>query len=242
MKNKSTVYWAPVFFDEKTDWNMFYYDLESLHDYYKDDISKESKTNNFFYCPAFKNVAKNTFLIKNPIDSHYVFEDGVAKVKSKNFTDIRAEHAPSLKDNQLVRYGLQYIFFSEDPIIAKLTSPFFNQSPHMQYGSLVPGQIRIDKWFRVLNLEINLWQNSTELKIDKEEILAYISFESNEVDIQLKRFTMNDQLMKYAASCGSSSQWESFVPLAERYKRFVATRTNKMILSEIKKNLVDCDV
>jgi hypothetical protein len=42
MKNKSTVYWAPVFFDEKTDWNMFYYDLESLHEYYKDDISKES--------------------------------------------------------------------------------------------------------------------------------------------------------------------------------------------------------
>lgn len=239
MSDKVIVYWAPVFFEKERDWNMFYYDLESLYDYHRKDIGKDSKTNNFFYCPAFKNLAKNTFLIKNPIHSHFIFEDGVAKVKSKNYIEIDIQHDPSLKDNQLICYGLQYILFSESPVIAKLTSPFFNQSKYMKYGSLVPGQLRIDKWFRILNLEINLWSDSTELEIEKEEVMAYISFECGEEEIELKRFAMNDQLHKYASSCGSSTQWETFVPLAERYKRFLATRTNKLILSEIKKNLVE---
>lgn len=238
MTSKTIVYWAPVFFEKERDWNMFYYDLESLYDYHRKDIDKNSKKNNFFYCPAFRNLAKNTFLIKNPIHSHFVFEDGVAKVKSKNYMEINIEHDPSINENKLVCYGLQYIFFSETPVTVKLTSPFFNNSKYMKYGSIVPGQLEIDKWFRILNIEINLWSDSTELEIHQEEVLAYVSFEPSNIDIELKRFEMNEKLHKYAASCGSATQWESFVPLIDRYKRLLATRTDQLILKEIKKNLV----
>lgn len=239
MSQKKTVYWAPIFFDREKDWNILYYDLESLYDFHRLTISKESGKNNFFYCPAFKNLAQNTFLIKNPIHTHFLFEDGVAKVKSKNYISVEKQHDPSIKDTTLIGYGLQLIFFSEDDIIAKLTSPFFNQSPHLQNCSIVPGQLNIQKWFRNLNLEFMLWSGKTEIEFQKDEILAYINFECGESEICLKRFQMNDKLHKLMNTCGSSSTWESFVPIYERYQRFIKTRTNVLVLDEIKKNLVN---
>lgn len=238
-KSKIKVYWAPVFFDKEKDWNMFYTDLDSLYDFHRKNISKESSTNNLFYCPAFKNLAQNTFLIKNPIHSHFIFEDGTAKVKSRNYIDIDVAHDPSIQGSKLITYGLQFIFFSESPLILKLTSPFFNQTQYTRYGALVPGQLRIDSWFRTLNLEINLWSGVNELEFLKDEILAYISFESQEQEIELIRFEMNDKLHRYASSCGTATQWESFVPLYDRYKRFMQSRTNKLVANEIKKNIVN---
>jgi hypothetical protein len=236
---KTKVYWAPVFFDTDKNWNMFYYDLESLYDFHRKDISKKSGSNNFFYCPAFKNLAKNTFLIKNPIHSHFVFEDGVAKVKSKNFVKIDMQHEPTIEDNQLLCYGMSYVFFSEDPVTLKLTSPFFNKSDYVKFGNLVPGQLKIDSWFRVLNLEFNLWNNVNEFELKEDEIIGYVNFENNESDIELIRFEMNDTLYSYASACGTSTTWETFVPLVKRYNRFKKTRTNKLVIAEIKKNIVN---
>jgi hypothetical protein len=52
---------------------------------------------------------------------------------------------------------------------------------------------------------------------------------------------MTDKLRSYSRSASNSSTWESWIPLADRYKRFMATQTNKLVLNEIKKNLVDTD-
>lgn len=237
MPDKKIVYWAPTFFDKEKDWNILYYDLESLFDFYRGKINKESEKNNFLYCPAFKNLAKNTFLIKNPIHTHYVLEDAVARLKSRNHILIDKPHPPSLKNNQLIAYGLQFVFFSEHDITAKLTSPFFNESPHMRNCSLVPGQVNIQKWFRSINLEYNFWEGKNEMEFKKDEVLAYVSFDCVD-DIELQRFSMNEKLHKLLATCGASTSWESFVPLHERYQRFIASRTNVVVLNEIKKNLV----
>jgi len=239
MAKKKTVYWAPVFFDDKKDWNIFYYDLESLYDNHRQNIDKDSETNNFFYCPAFKNLARNTFLIKNPIHTHFIFEDGVAKVKSKNHVLIEKQHQPSLKGSDLICYGMQFVFFSEDDIIAKLTSPFFNQAPYMQNCSLVPGQLNIKKWFRNLNLEFNLWPGKNEIEFQQDEVLAYVNFECGDSEIVLQRFQMNEQLHKLMGTCAKATTWEAFVPIQERYQRFMKTKTNVLVLNEIKKNLVN---
>ena len=234
-KKESTIYWSPVFFDPNTDWNMMYYDLTSLYDSYRNTRNIDRKENNFFFCPAFQNVAQKTFVIKNPIQSSFDISNRKVEVKSKNFIHPEIEHQPCINNNTLLTYGLRYIFFSENDINMTITSPYFTQSKHLQYGSLVPAKLNIGSWFRVINLEFNLWGNKFE--IDKDESIAYVSFDTDS-NVKLKRFEMSPLLHKYAASCGSSSKWESFVPLSERYKRFKQTRTNKLVLKEIKENLI----
>jgi hypothetical protein len=238
MSNKKIVYWSPVFFDSDVDWNMMYYDLVSLYDYHKEDMNRDvtPKGNSFFFCPAFKNIAKNTFIALNPIHSHFIFEDGVAKVKTKNHILIDIDHSPSIINNSLIRYGLQYIFFSESDINLTVTDPYFNRTSHAAQCKLVPGRININKWFRVINLEYNLWADVNELEFEKEEPLAYFSFDSD--NVELVRFKMSNELMKLSESCSTSTTWETQVPIIERYNRFVKTRTNNLVLNEIKKNLI----
>ena len=133
---------------------------------------------------------------------------------------------------------MQFVFFSEDDIIAKLTSPFFNQAPYMQNCSLVPGQLNIKKWFRNLNLEFNLWPGKNEIEFQQDEVLAYVNFECGDSEIVLQRFQMNEQLHKLMGTCAKATTWEAFVPIQERYQRFMKTKTNVLVLNEIKKNLV----
>jgi hypothetical protein len=49
---------------------------------------------------------------------------------------------------------------------------------------------------------------------------------------------MTPKLHTYTASCGRANSWESWIPLADRYKRFKQTRTNELVLKEIKNNLI----
>jgi hypothetical protein len=233
------VYWSPVFYDETgTDWNMLYYDLPSLYDDLRASMSKTDPANNLFYCPAFGGLTKNTFLIKNPIASHYVYEGRTARVKTKNYLGTNIVHEPSIKDHMSVEYGLTYVFFTEEDVKLTLTGPYFTNSSHAKHGAVIPGQMKINSWFRELKLEYTLWPGNNELSFEKDEVLAYVNFDCEE-KVRLVRFEMNDKLKSYTKACGSASSWESFVPLADRYKRFKQTHMNKMVLNEIKKNLVD---
>ena len=137
-----------------------------------------------------------------------------------------------------VEYGLTYVFFTEEDVKLTLTGPYFTNSSHTKHGAVIPGQMKINSWFRELKLEYTLWAGNNELSFEKDEVLAYVNFDCEE-KVKLVRFEMNDKLKSYTQSCGSASSWESFVPLADRYKRFKQTHMNKMVLNEIKKNLID---
>lgn len=230
----STVYWAPYIEDDLNDWNLLYEDLESLHSItYTGLASPLDKHSNFFYCPAFTNVSKSTFVVKNPMETFISLEDSKIVLRSKNGILTEKIHDSTLKNNPLLVYGLRYIFFSEDDIDLTLTSPYFSNSPHLQHASLVPGRINIANWFRVIHLEYNLWNTSLNLK--KDEHIAYFNFSK---EVTLKRFRMNNELYKIANATSSSSKWEKFVPLVDRYKRFKKSRTDKIVLEHIKNNLV----
>ena len=242
-RGEKIVYWAPVFFDKTVNWNMLYYDPISLYEHTRKsmvtDAKQNDKRNNFFYCPAYKDVAKNTFLLLNPIETDLVFDNNIVRVKSTNFISPELEHSPSMNGNRLVTYGLKYIFFTEDDIDLTLTAPFFSANNYSQEGAIVPARLKINSWFRVLNLEINLWKDVTTLHIEKDQPIAYVNFITQDnAPVKLVRFEMNEKLHSYATGCGTSSSWESHIPLFERYVRFKKTRMNNLVLKEIKNNLV----
>jgi len=231
----SNIYWAPVFFDAERDWNIMYSDLETLYSAWQKERITNVKENNFFFCPAFQNVANKTVILKNPLESHFIVDGNNVNIHSKDYIRPDIVHKPCINGTTLLTYGMSFLFFSDEDITMSLTSPFFHPAKHQKYGSVVPGKFNIGSWFRVINLEYNLWGN--ELKLEQDEPLAYVSFET-EKKIKLHRFQMTPELQRIASTCGTSSQWEKFVPLADRYKRFKQSRTNKIVLKKIKENLV----
>ena len=67
--------------------------------------------------------------------------------------------------------------------------------------------------------------------------MIYFNFNCKN-NIELIRFDLNEDLRKIVNVCAESSNWEKFVPLAKRYKRFKQSKLNKKALSIIKKNLI----
>lgn len=239
MSNETLIYWAPAFENNQPiDWNILYTDLESLHDSLRDKKSDTRPNQNFFYCPAFTNVTKSTFTVRNPIQSHFKIQNQNEVIPtSKNHISSTIFHPPSIENCATMIYGLKWIFFSEEDVEMTLTSPYFSQSQHLQYGSVVPGRIKINSWFRAINLEFNLWPNVNEFKVEENETIAYFNFNTDK-NIKLVRFEMNQKLHQYSNAGIQSTVWESWVPLKKRYDRFKKSRMNELVLKEIKNNIL----
>jgi hypothetical protein len=264
MNNTTKVYWAPVHFNlslPPKDWNMLYYDPESLLSNLnknrkiikKNDVPPKLKVNdpfstkslmdpqssNFFSCPAFTSLSKNVFILENPISTSLIIDENkTIKYRSEDYVKSWIAHPESINNNTLFVYDLQWVFFTEDDSLnMKLTSPYFSNSQHMKYASVVPGQFDIGKWFRNVGLEYNLWNGIREFEVKKGEHLAYVEFQT-EKKVELVRFKLNLELKTYLESTSSSSGWEKKIPLKDRYERFRRTRMKDLILKQIKNNIV----
>ena len=235
--NTSKIYWAPAVYNTDTDWDILYENPTILFDNLKNKKDKNlDKANNLFLCPAVKNLTSRVGVFKCPLRTHYTIDNENIIPVSQNYLGWDIPHKPNLIDNMLFSVKLSYIFFSEEDINMTMTSPFFSDSPHLQYGSIVPGSFNISHWFRNINLEVNIW-NKKEFKIEEGEDIAYFNFNCKN-NIELIRFNMNEYLNKINNTCSTSSSWEKWIPLAKRYKRFKQSQLNKKVIKEIKKNLI----
>jgi len=239
--SKIKIYWAPYITDKKYDWSILQYDPENLFERFKNNLNKDSiksKGGNLIMCPAVKNYTNKIFIFKNTLQSYFEFNENNEIIPiSKNYIHASIVHENSLQDCRLVLYNVPLIFFSEKDINMTLTSPYFSNSPHLKYGSIVPGKFNISKWFRNINIEFNLWQNINEFKIEKDEDLFYVNFECEE-EIELIRFDLTERLIKISEVIGTSSIWEKLIPLKERYERFKKSKMHKIIIKEIEKNII----
>jgi|TARA_R110000796_G_scaffold51396_1_gene121217 hypothetical protein len=270
--NKTIVYWAPIWdlMEDVVDWNMLYSEPENLFSVMLDDRTqrapgveynlplnkpKTEHNHSMFRCPAISNITKNTFLLRNTIETHLKIDppdynkktppgitpeldDTRIKYHSKNYTNCNLIHQSNLSGSELFVYALRWIFFTEDDSLnMNLTSPWFTNSPHMKYGSIIPGQFDVGKWFRSITLEYNLWPDNNEFKILADEIAGYVSFETPN-DVELVRFQMNEPLTKYSRSTATSSSWYTNVPLLKRYKMFENSKMKRLIMKEIKKCII----
>ena len=236
---QTIIYWSPADMDLYHDWSILYKDPTILGKDLKKKMSKDlDKTSNLFFCPAVKDLTNRIAVIKSPMTCHYKIIDNEFKPFSKNFLNISFPHTSNFENNIMFQLSSSYIFFSEEDVKMTLTSPYFSNSPHLKYGSIIPGTFNISTWFRNINFEVNLWDNVKEFKILKNEDIAYVHFDTNH-EIKLVRFDFTERLLRIVKTCSTSATWEKFIPLIDRYKRFKEAKFKKIILKEIEQNIID---
>jgi hypothetical protein len=233
---KKIVYWAPWFVSQENHhWNILFIEPQKLLNKVVDEIKSidDDRLKGMIKCPAFSNLSKNTFYVENPITTEFNINDGKIKYTGENFY-----HCSLSQGKNTFMYGLSYIFFSEDDLEILMTSPYFSETNYTNYAKLVPGKFNISKWFRPINLEMLLSNNRNYFKMKENEHMAYFSFLTND-NVELKRFELNETLRKISDTCSTVSDWWKNVPLLKRYDRFLKTKTNKLVMKEIKKQLVE---
>jgi hypothetical protein len=233
-----TVYWAPNYEFGNIDWNMLYADPISVFDKQIEQKTTVDKWDSMFYCPAFKNLTKNTLEFKNPLASTFLFDEQGNVTPSKNGMTAQTVRQPNIKDRFLLEYGITPIFFSDADISVTMTSPWLETPQWASQANIVPGRYNIGKWFRAVNIEFMMGQGIKELTIEKDEPLAYFTFNTDE-HVKFVRFKMDPELRRYSVSCATSTSWEPWIPLADRYRRFQESRMRSIILKKIKENIVE---
>lgn len=233
-----TVYWAPwvVQEDNVQNWNMMFIEPEKLINKvikYLPNLNGE-RMKASLRCPAFTNLARNTYYVKNPIETELTIENGQINIISKNANVTQFGKEGS---TDTIIYGNYYIFFCEEDLEILLTSPHFSETNYTEHGLLVPGKFNISKWFRPVTLEMLLVKNQNYFKMQENETMAYFTFLTDD-KVELKRFNLNETLKKISSTCATASYWWKNVPLIKRYDRFIKTKTNRLVMSEIQKELV----
>lgn len=243
-KKEVVIYWAPLSGFLKEDWNMLYYEPENLFNSLKNNTISGNKKDSFFVCPAVSSKFKKTYILNNTLDSKFNFkEDGTVDAlhNDEAYIGMRSLRKSPLKKSNMLQYNMQWIFFAEEPLLADFLPPYFHKPKYTNYGTVMPGSFDIGSWFRAYNAEFITWESEGFFQILENEPIAYVHF-NTEKNIVLKRFIVNDKIKKYADACSNSpSTIGKNIPLVDRYSRFKKSSMNKIILNEIKKNLVDND-
>lgn len=216
--------------------------LSMFHELVKEKTTTNISDNIFFKCPAVSKLFKNTFIFKNQnrIDFEYKYEYPNMEFYLKNHMSERpfVDIDPSLSLGPQIAIPNSYLLFSEEPLMAKFTGPYFHKSGYMNYGSIYPGEFDIGKWFRQYNLQFQMWENSGKMIVEKNEPLFYVTFDT-EKKINLIEFKQTEKIIEYAKYCIESPFTKGkHKRLFERYLDFNDDKMRELVLLEIKNNLM----
>ena len=248
MKNPLVIYWSPYVSTFGGGNNMLYQEPEtlfkSLMDRKSDDV-KDRTPWSYLSCPAASNRLKRTFVFRSPITAEYEFdftdkENPIVNPISQTYYEYSVNRRSVLKDSAIISFQIKHLAFCEESVEALFHPPMMFRPGYMQYGTSIPGSFDISKWFRPHVFEVQMWDQKGIFRIEEGEPLFCLEIPVNDRDIILKRFRVSENLVSYSNNIVDSSRFIGhFSPLSKKYKWFERTSMAKLIMKEIRNNLVD---
>jgi hypothetical protein len=249
--NELTVYWAPAsYFIDEESWGTLYRDplplFSSMRKY------KTNVINSMFSCPAMKDSFNNVFAITSAIDdthilpSEYLIETNDLEsnkepevINTGGKVGLLKVRKTSLNNYSNLIYNMKWMFFSEEPVLAKFTAPYFPPTTPAKGAILASGKFDIGQWPRMISLDYHIPLDVKTFEFKENDHIFYVHIETDR-PINLKRITMSKPLYSlFSESAASSSRYGIFKPLSERYRMAKEAKIKEQVLREIKKNLIE---
>lgn len=232
MKNESIVYWAVVSKIElDSRQNLLLDPPKSLKKELMHRVNPNRPAAAYESCKSFHQVFTNMFMLTHP----YTLEWNKSIPKGTIFNH---RDDSGFLDSELVDYDLQWVFFSEDSIEMEITPAYLHQKKSDSYGYLVAGSYDISKWCRAINLSWQLWDKVEELAFNEGDAAAYLNFRTKN-KVVLKQFQPTDKMYEVMLGCQGFKKIKPNQSLESLYHRFTRTHRDKIVLKEIKNNLLD---
>jgi hypothetical protein len=247
-KNTLVVYWSPApFLPCIESWTYLYTDpvpvLKTLN------LVSPEKNRSMIECPAFIDRLKKVFCFKSNIADSFDLvpaelinlnnsEDYPLHLTTNSIVGVQKIRNSSIKNHINLQYNMSWLFFTEENVLAKMTSPYFPPATPVQNGLLSPGQYFLGNWFRGFPLDYHIPLSSTRFEIKKDDPLFYLELETDK-KIVFKRF-LNTKLLKNIADelSNSTSNYGSNKDFFNRYENSKKALIKNIILKEIKENIL----
>lgn len=239
------VYWGPCYKvgpEHIIDWNMFYTDPTELLPEIKKQRDKNSGKNSIVYCPAFNDNYKNTFVLRNVVDSSFRwnYEQNVWEIPTK----YQIHPAPEIRENYLLNRraiitSMVWLFVCEESLEMEVIAPYLHPTEASAYGVVGTGKFDIGKWFRPVFAEYMLWEGVDRLRIKEEEPFFYVRFNTDK-KVVLKRYQQTEEILKYSISNVETKYVFGKLPALDKlYSYFAKTRTRDIMLKKIKDAVIE---
>jgi hypothetical protein len=201
-------------------------------------------------CPAAREALRNVYSLHSTIDddvdlSTLDFESDRYDSSNEKYqllldskVSLHRIRRSSFLNQINVAYNLGWLFFADKPLVAKITPPYYPNVTPTPGALMAVGQYDIGQWYRPVNLDYHLPYNSTRFTVKSEQPLAFIEFKT-ESPIILHRYQLTPLLDEMAEEFTSSAaNFGAKISLQNRYKMAKKADMARLVLSEIKKNLV----
>ena len=252
MKNKNTlvVYWTPAsYISDVESWATLYREPVSIFSSLR-SLKSDAKTN-LFICPAMKDGLKNVFSLNSALnDTHDLPKEYLQSTNTLEITTpesiitggkvslLRARKS-SLNGYSNLVYNMKWLFFSEEPVIAKITAPYVLSTRPAEGVIFASGQFDIGQWPRAISLDYHIPLETEKFIVKEDDPLFYIEIETNK-NIIFKRSNMSSRLNHLCAESSlSPSRYGMFKSLKERYEMATKANVRQQVITEMKKNLIE---
>ena len=200
------------------------------------NIASNNRITHIHRCPAFRDQMRNVYTLKSIYNYNLYFEDNMLKsdMYDQNFFD-QMILVRSL-ENRFISFKMKYIFFTEEDSlpVTFYEFPFMEDNEFTKKCIIFPGTFDIGKWFRNTELAFILREEYNNLNIKQNDVYGYMRFHTEE-KINFKQFRYNNLLEEYQFDGFNLTFFDPMVKLANYYK---LQKNKKLILKEIKRNLV----
>lgn len=241
-----TVYWAPSPYTlQQESWSMAYAEPVHLFSEHRKSKNPDGNPNNIFACPATKDIFMNTYVVNHQFDSIVDLPEYMPTNSSNQWLEnnstlgLMVPRPSALAGYHNVMYNMGWLLFADEPVIARFTAPFFPPHAPAEGAMLSAGEFDIGSWYRTFNLDYHIPVSTKTLKFMKDDPLFYVEFKTDK-KIILKRYDLSPSLNSLALeSVNAPGRYGRFQSLKERYSMSKKAMIPKLVLSEIKKNLLD---
>lgn len=251
-KDTIVVYWAPGQFtsSEQYSWNQFYAPPTPVADPILAQRQKDETNRVIFGCPAYAEGMINLFEVRSVHEEHVeipeilftnpptTFPTRIPLETTLSFDIVRTS---SIKNHIDLTYNMSWLFFCEEPLLARFTAPYFPPKAPAEGAMLAMGEFNVGLWFRNFNMDYMIPTGSTKFDINIDDPLFYVQFYTNK-NIVFKRFIHTDITQKLAEEFAQASNRRGKkmgIRFNKRYELSRKTLLPSLVLNEIKKNLVD---
>jgi hypothetical protein len=209
---------------------------------YKNFVKTEVAQNiNVNFCPSVKLYLKNMYGLKSIHEYSFDITEPDGSVISNLYDqDFFNNHVTirSIEDRAF-SFNQPFLFFTEESSLELSIGifPSFENNFITQNTAVIPGTMDIGKWFRPIDFAFYLKNDQKSFHIKEGDIFQYIQFNTKE-KIVFKQFMINDKLSACIDSVLKGKQNRPIKKLGNLEEYYNMMKNKKMIIREIKDNLI----
>ena len=192
--------------------------------------------NGYWLCAALHTYTENLFTINSPFDVNIELNEHGSIIPA-DYTGFFHERASSIEGAFSFDYDLNITLFAEESVKVSLLPPFAHKTNQPQSGFMTFANYDLSAWFRPIVFVYQLWEGVRHLKIEKNEPIAYLKFETDR-PIIFKEYHLTDRLNNMMDAMAAHKELVPYQSMNDLYDRFHRTGMRKRVMQEVKANLV----